>query len=350
MTERIHSLDTVKGIALLGVFFLHARWMHVGSGSPAEDIIGFILLNTSRLAVPLFFLTSGYLLNTKLDDLDKEGGKAYTEKFLRKIGLVYIAGTIIFILLNATALWLNQFLGLQAISSWVEMKSGSYEVLWNLLYVGKLGAGHIWFLSALFYSVLLVYLSERYGEFIKLLLLSAALHAIGIISRAYLILEQIPVPRDDALFFGLFFTAAGFYIDRENIGDKLSSNLLLAIASVTSIIYFAERAFLSLYPAHEPFFWLNYSLLTAPAAMTIFVYFLNHKEFGKETIFNKYGKNTLWIYMLHPLILGVFIGATGIISQKINVNLMNSMTLTVLITLIAYFTLSKLVLRHQYKS
>ena len=86
--------------------------------------------------------------------------------------------------------------------------------------------------------------------------------------------------------------------------------------------------------------------MTAPAAIALFIYFLRRKEFGKNTLFNRYGENTLWIYILHPVILGVLIGVVGVIGQELSVNLMNSMILTILITLVAYFVLSTLVLRY----
>ena len=342
--ERIHSLDTVKGIALTGVFFLHARWMYKGSGVLLEDIIEFNLFTISRLAVPIFFLTSGYLLYMKLDKLDKTEGRKYTRDFLSKIGKTYLAATAIYYVLNVVLAGLNSYLNLEPITNWIVIKTAPEEVIWNLLYTGQLGAGHIWFMTALFYSILSIYLAYRYGHFLKLLIASAGFHLVGILSRTYN-LAELPIPRDDALFFGLFFTAAGFYINRENLWSEKSRKYLFHTALLANIVHILERIFISRQLGYEPFFWNNYSLMTSVAAITLFLYFLNRKDFGKESVFNRYGKNTLWIYLVHAGTLGVFVGAANMLGSFLGFEPMNSLVLSVMMTLTAYFLTSELVLR-----
>ncbi|MFB6116067.1 MAG: acyltransferase [Candidatus Nanosalina sp.] len=347
MGDRIHSLDTVKGVALLGVFFLHARWMYVGAGGPVEDTAGFLLMNLSRLAVPLFFLTSGYLLYMKLDSLDQDEGREYAKGFLKKIMEAYLAGTALFYSLSVLALELNNYLQLSSITYWVSIKMTPAEAVWNLMYKGVLGAEHLWFLVALFYSVLLVYLSYRYGQFMKLLAASILLHVTGILSRIYMVTDRIPVPPDDALFFGLFFTAAGFYINREDIWQDKTGESFLGAAFFASLLYFGERVYLSMQPAYDPFFWGNYSFTTSAAAITIFLYILSRRELGKETLFNRYGKNTLWIYIIHPIGLGVLVGLAGFAERYTGIEIMSNLIFNIFATIVAYFGISELVLNHE---
>jgi hypothetical protein len=200
-------------------------------------------------------------------------------------------------------------------------------------------------LIALFHSILFVYLAYRYGHFLKLLAASAVLHLTGILSRAYMVLE-LPVPKDDALFFGLFFTAAGFYINREKPWSGKPRNFLFGAAVLTNILHIGERIFLSTKPVHEPFFWANYSFLTSAAAITIFIYLLDHIEFGKDSFFNRYGKHTLWIYILHPLTLGALIGIAGLSGQQLGVELGGNMITTLIITVLGYFGTAELVVRY----
>ena len=63
---RIHSLDTLKGIALFFVVYIHAR-SFLSTWTVMENF-NFLLANLSRFAVPAFFMTSGFLLALKLGE------------------------------------------------------------------------------------------------------------------------------------------------------------------------------------------------------------------------------------------------------------------------------------------
>lgn len=346
MGDRIYSLDTVKGLALLMVFFLHARWPNVGSSVNTQSI-EFILLSLSRLAVPLFFLTSGYLLKMKLETRETPQEEwRYCKKFLKKIGFYYVIASIIFLALKLVAVSVNRYLKLEEVSRSVSLNLQWPDILFHIFYSGKIGGDHIWFLLALFYSVLLIYLFYRYGQFKKLLAGAIALHVIGILSRAYMILDQLPVPRDDLLFFGLAFTCLGFYVRDKNLAQKKSTQFFLKAALVTNILHISERLFLtfSSINAQQPFFWMNYSFLTAPAAITIFLYVLRRKDFGKNSRINEYGQQTLWIYILHIVALGLLIGTVSLLNPFPGFKAMENFFFTILVTLVGYFGSAEIIL------
>lgn len=332
------------------VFFLHARWPYVG-GSPVEESIGFVLLNLSRLAVPLFFLISGYLLKMKLEDQETPLAEwSYSKNFALKIGKYYVIGSVLFLGLKATALSVNEYLGLDIVSSLVTLDLQWPGILFKIFYTGKIGGDHLWFLLALFYAVLIVYIFYRYDYIEKLLIGAAGLHLLGILSRAYMVMPQLPIPRDDLIFFGLFFTVTGFYIREKDLDSLKSTEFFLGTAVLMNTLHLFERIFLTYsFSEHAPFFWFNYSLLTAPAALTVFLYLMKKKEFGKDWRVNRYGRKTLWIYILHPLALGILMGIGGILSQEIGVNVMENMLWTVSVTLVAYFVSSELIVNSSWR-
>lgn len=327
------------------VFFLHARWSYVG-GQPLQESIGFTLMTLSRLAVPIFFLTSGYLMKMKLDSEKDETG--YCERYLKKIGIYYAIGTFIFFGMKLLALTLNNYLNLK-VASPLELKILSSKGLFHLFYTGRATGEHLWFLPALFYSVGLIYISYRYDVFNKLLGAAIAFHLVAILSRTYM-LYNLPIPQDDALFFGLAFTATGFYIRKKEVRNLLSASLLLKTAVLVNILHFGERILITIaFENYTPYFWGNYSLLTAPAAITVFLYFLKKKNLAIESRINCYGKKTLWIYILHPILIGLLVGLGGIMAQNGGNFIVENIGWSIGVTLIAFFGLSEIVIRSPVK-
>jgi surface polysaccharide O-acyltransferase-like enzyme len=347
MSERIHSLDTVKGVALLAIFLQHARWMYVGSGGEAATAAGFIIMNITRLAVPLFFLTSGYLLYMKLSKLDTESGKTYIQRYLKKIGTAYLAGTALFYAISLAALEANKYLQMESITYWVSMDSTLPQAAWSLLYQGIFGAEHLWFLTALFYSALMIYVAQRYGYFTELFALSGVLHVVGILSQTYLVLDQIPVPPDDAVFFGLFFTAAGYYINKKNIKEKPPFKYLVPAAILVNVLHLVERYIITTQLGYEPYFWNSYSFLTFGSATLIFLYTLKRTDLGRKSFFNKVGQKTLWIYVLHPLGLGAIVGATILSTQQVPWNPESFLIVNVVIAVVGYIAVSAAILKYK---
>jgi surface polysaccharide O-acyltransferase-like enzyme len=342
VADRIYSLDTLKGLALLFVFFIHVRWSSVG-GPLSQELVGFTLMTFSRLAVPVFFLTSGYLLKMKLEKESNE--TSYCIRYLKKIGLFYVIGSFIFLFMKLLVFRLNRILEVDAVST-LELKLLGPEAFFHTFYSGKVAGEHLWFLLALFYSVTLIYLSYRYDVFEEIFGISIVLHLVAVLSRSYMVYDQLPIPQDDALFFGLFFTAAGFYLKKKEIGSMFTDQVLLRLAILANSLHLLERLGMTLmFESYTPYFWGNYSLFTAPAAITLFLYFLKKMKMGKNSRINTYGRNTLWIYILHPIMLAVILGIGGITTGRGVSFIVENIWLSMLVTLVAYLSLSEIVIR-----
>jgi surface polysaccharide O-acyltransferase-like enzyme len=309
--ERIDSLDTLKGLAILFVVYIHSK-PFFSTGTFTEPV-NFVLANASRFAVPAFFLTSGFLLSRKVSE-SEEGGVSFVKRQLEKIGSYYIFASAAYLLLISFILYFNRYLQLEVVSNWLNLSLLGLHGLFELLYIGKAIAPFLWFFTALFYSIMIVYFFNRKFDVRYLVVASAVLHVVAILSNTFLVFEGLPVPTEDAIFFGLLFTSTGFWIGKEKIYDQRTGKAFLGLTSVFFVLHLAERAFISAtVPAWEVYFWDSYywgpySFFTAPMAVSLFLYFLKRPELGKGSRLNFYGKYTLTGYLIHPVVIGTLVG------------------------------------------
>lgn len=350
MAERIESLNTLKGLALFFVVYIHARGFFIGKSSQAE-ILGFLTHSTARFAVPVFFLISGYLFHIKINE--KDSGKSYTEKYLKGIGKYYVIGSLIYFSIQSGVILFNQWAGLGLIQKVVSLNLLGVAGLLDFLYFGKAVSNHLWFLPALFFSVLIVYAFHRKERLRELLILSAGLHLFGILANAYKVIDLMPVPKNDALFFGLFLTTVGFHIgkiDRERGLKDRDSFLFLSAAFVTGLIHLGERILITAeVETLQPYFYGDYSLFTGFFAISIFLYALSKPDLGKNTVFNRYGEHTLWGYILHIMTIGLFVGLTILLESYTALNILGSFLWSITVAILSYFTTMELICRAKGK-
>lgn|GEM_PF-1554666 len=339
MADRIESLDTLKGLSLLFVVYIHANLLFIDT-SGLGYVIEFAVANTSRIAVPLFFLISGYLYSKKLDERNEF---SYTKSYLKKLAYYYLIGSVVYFFMQIGYMGLNQFFDLNIVSQTVELNIWGLEGLSQFLYFGKAVAFHLWFLTALFYSILLIYVFNEKDRIRELFFASVFLHFIGILSNAYGLLQFIPVPETDMLFFGLFMTTAGFVAERKNLA-KRSERFYLALSVLFGFIHLMERVVINWIRDVSPYFWSDYSLFTAPLTISLLLYGLTNQELGKNSVFNRYGRYTIWGYIMHVIALGIFVGLTVIIQNTLGISMTNSNIWVFSITLISYFAMMETIL------
>lgn len=316
MTERINSLDTLKGLAIIFVIYIHSK-PFFSEGTVAESL-SFVLGNVSRFAIPAFFLTSGFLLSRKMGE---DGGLSFAKRQLEKVSTYYIFASAVYLLPIVAIISANQFLQLNVVSNWLGLNLISFQGLFNFLYIGKAIAPFLWFFTALFYSLAIVYFFNRRYDIKYLVLLSGIFHTVAILSNIYQIFEGLPVPMEDAVFFGLFFTSTGFWIGREKIQELWSGKAFFTLTGVFFLLHLAERGFISAtVPSLNTYFWDSfywgpYSFFTAPMAVFLFLYILKRPELGKNTRINLYGRYTLTGYIIHPIVIGSLVGLSLFISS-----------------------------------
>jgi len=200
----------LKGVGILFIIFIHARGAFIGNGI-FQNTLDFILLNTGRFAVPIFFLISGYLFGIKIEE-SKEF--SYTVKYFKKLLKCYLIGSGLFLSFTLLAIFLNSFLGLGIVSSIIELNLTGIEGLFNFLYLGKSIAPHLWFLTALIISIGIIYISQTYGKTFEVFLAGFLLHLFAILTNTYNVIQVFPVPQHDAVFLVYYLLQLGSWLGR----------------------------------------------------------------------------------------------------------------------------------------
>lgn len=305
--ERIDSLDFLKGLSILLVIYIHVE-PFLSTGSFIEAF-RYVISNFSRIAVPSFFLVSGFLLSLKL----KERGKSYEKDELKKIGKYYLGASLVYLPFVLVYKHLKSTTELISFSRNLAGDLTGMEGLLNIIYIGKGAGDFLWFFTALFFSIALIHFFYRHNKLKEMFIGSAVLHLTAILSNTYQVMSFLPIPIEDALFFGLFFTTTGFYIGKKDIKEYFSSKKYFGLFIIFSILHLIERVIITMFtPAldvyyWEPYFWGPYSLFTAPMTISFFLYILNNPKLGKNSRIEQYGKHSLLGYLLHPAIIGVFV-------------------------------------------
>lgn len=133
-----HFLDTIKGIACIGVVFIHVHFL---------GILGDVIARLFNFAVPIFFMTSGYFAFSY--------DKGWIEKTMQRR-----SKRILFLAFWSTMLYTLVINGLKLMKNGcifvgdIEPVSALYMIARFLLLqdVGFSGGFHLWFLWALFWS------------------------------------------------------------------------------------------------------------------------------------------------------------------------------------------------------
>ena len=131
------------------------------------------------------------------------------------------------------------------------------------------------------------------------------LNIIGVLVLV-LINVELGIRVRDAIFFGLFYCIVGAYINQnefriKQLLEKINIiRYLIIIGILFALSIFERYIYTTIYKGVG-----NYYLSTIPLSTLIFLLCVTNTELFKGTIINKIGKNTLTIYLIHPLIMNI---------------------------------------------
>ena len=87
MNNRNYSLDMVKIVAMLGVICLHSTFRYI---VPTTFTLADILYRTAVVAIPLFFMTSGYLMLGR-ENINYRYALTKIAKIIRFVGIIVVS-------------------------------------------------------------------------------------------------------------------------------------------------------------------------------------------------------------------------------------------------------------------
>lgn len=275
-----HFLDCLKGIACIGVVFIHVHF---------PGFLGDIVWRLAQFAVPIFFMTSGYFVYSQ----DREWITSTIKRRGKRILWLSTWSTMLywFITVGYVVAKNNCFLGGD---NYLELLRMALRFVF-LQDVDFSGGGHLWFLWALLWSYIIVGFINRFN------LWKQAHYSLPVL---LVVMVMLSVLRSyygwswhstGNAILGVTYVLIGHFIAARIELVKRLANQNLMIAIILGEIL-ALATFL---PMKYDFSQIG--LIVAASAM--FVYAINNGEFvlnrGLEVIGHRY---SLYIYVFHILV------------------------------------------------
>lgn len=293
--RRIASLDILKGLACLGVVFMHC-------GFPG--LTGKVVSYVFKFNVPIFFMISGYFLYSAKMGVVQERLK----KRIRNIAVLLLSA---FLLYGIWSFVESCLIGQTAPLTWFQ-NSFSLGQLPHKLVFGTFFCGPMWYLYAAFWGYVLLYflfprvwLDKLLWTFVPLLGIHIALRTANkmLLPAAY----DVTYYRSFLLYaipFMLLGVVQAKY--RESLVKRFSTRSLILLAVMGCCLQFVEYAL-----TRQSLDFYFGSILYA---VSLFMLSLKYPQMGNSTragnAFQFIGRNlSMQIYLVHMLC----IEATGLV-------------------------------------
>lgn len=203
--ENYDFVDFSKFIFSIFIIALHTQFLK----SFDEHVNFFLSSLFFRLAVPYFFMISGFLFYNKLKSLNGEKRKPYLVKYIKRLSLIYLVWSLINAIFNMFTDLVNNRLGINSFLNYLK----------NIIFLRD---GVLWYIQILIVGIIILYLCDTKSRLKILFITSIVLYLISVLSGTYnvfisneivkLTLEKMNL----YLFRGLIFIYAGAFISIRN--------------------------------------------------------------------------------------------------------------------------------------
>lgn len=291
MTERNHSIDKLKFICSFLIVCIHASF---------PDSISFYFTPITRIAVPIFFIISGYYWNPKI-------GKNQ----VKKIGLLFVYSNFLYFLFGIVRASMHHEL-IQFFKSIISTK----RIVDFIVFNESPFAPHLWYLGAILY-VIIIYNCIRNRKIIRgIQLLTPILLVVGIslgnYSKLFFNREFSNTVARNWIFVGIPYFTIGIIIHNHEafLKDHICKEKAVGSIAVFMILGIVEKTVLC-----NSQYTRDMYFTTAPLAILVFlftIFYLNQTDTVTSKIGQKY--STL-VYIVHYaifLILSSFLNRTSL--------------------------------------
>lgn len=314
--NRTESIDVLKFILAFLVVGIHAPFSYISEVAFA------------RIAVPLFFMITGYYLPTMNTDKFR--------KHIKKILFLTIVSTLFYLIhsyiqlaygSSVSADWLAENFNLKKLCDWI---------LYNNIPIGS----HLWYFYALLYVFLILYIFNKFKHINFLFKILPILFLCN-----YLLSFGPSIYYRNFLFTGLPYVLLGclFRKYEEHLLKLFSKSHTLIIGFI--LFSFGLGIELLIYKWFGLITYRDHYLFTLPMAAFIFLLALKHPHYGTGSYIALIGrKYSAYIYIMHPFfiflihyILNIYVGG-WIFQNKLYINLLPFLVfgLTTIVVMIGY--------------
>lgn len=308
MADRIYSIDAMRIIAMICIVLIHT--------DPFQGInaygnaINFGVKTTARFGVPFFFITSGYFFALKATQRDHA---SYVSKQTRKLISLYLFGLVLTIPTFLSRQLAQAARDGRSVRTTALNELAEYATPIKFLYYGTSVSEILWFIPALLFSFLLVYVFVLVGKANYVLPVSLGFHLVGLLGTSYTMAADVPFTVRDALFFGFFYTSLGYTVYMRGWEPaKEAGRILVGLVGWFAVLQLIEFYLLG-YPLRgEPFgsyvFAPSYGISTALLTASLFLFLLSRPTLGVDTSLPSWGTYAVGIYITHPAVFAILQG------------------------------------------
>lgn len=292
--SRAEQIDVLKAVCAFLIVCIHA---------PFPGAVGEYFTALTRVAVPIFFMITGFFYADVV-------GRGRRVAQIKKIFSLNVKANVIFLIWKVVY---NLAKGRQALITFMADTFSAKAIMNFLLFNDNCVGSHLWYLSAILYVLIIVYMADRLN-LKRLLIFITPLLLFGdlVLGKYSLLLIGREIPYyyvRNFLFVGIPYFCIGNIIHEycNNLKRIKQEWLTVAIVlfSVTTVL---ERLFLISVGKNAI---RDHYLSTTFLAISVFAYALR-KQYGNVEL-NKAGKilsiigrkYSTDIYILHPIIISI---------------------------------------------
>ena len=202
------GVDVMKFICALLVVYLHTYNHDLGA------VGEWIHINLSPIGVPFFFIVSGFLYMSKLQE-SGDNKKDYFLHYLKRVVYMYIFWSVI----TLPVAWMN-----------IEIAHGDYSFFMKLIYIVRCffltgSIGIYWYILALVYNSVMLFYALKWHKMNMLYVLSCLFFIIGILYDGGMIRETflgefihvVIGSERNFLNVGLFYMCVGVFMAKNKL-------------------------------------------------------------------------------------------------------------------------------------
>ncbi|EMI09553.1 acyltransferase family protein [Anoxybacillus gonensis] len=276
---RYYSIDYVKFFCAIAVVLIHnTTYISIHKLDTLSNY--YIYRYFLNIAVPFFFMSSGFFIGQKLlTSKNPNYILEYTKKifsYLLSFSLFYIFVKTVFIL-----------------GDWIfkdrPIHSGISDLLQHISFKsilnGSIGSFHLWFLASLIYACMILY------AFIQFKVHHTHIFVISVFLYVFASADLVKTPtlfNHGSIVFGLFYVSLGYFISHYKKIHQIKFPLF----------YMLIFAFLYFLASYKHIGTLT-SIFLALWAFYLFVICVKNPNFGENSFITSLSKYALAIYILH---------------------------------------------------
>lgn len=291
--NRFYSLDKLKAICAFLIVCIHA---------PFPGTFGNYFTSLTRIAVPIFFMISGYFFSAVK-------AKSQIKKVLQ---LVVVSNSIYFIFRIANAVLRHNLI--DYIYSVFTIK----RLVLFFIFNESPFAVHLWYLGAIFYVYILFYMADKNGWLNRIVMLFPILLVVDIVFGKYSLLVfqcEFPVSMlRNWLFVGVPYFSIGLLIQKNSriLSDNANKHILELSIVAFSFTTILERFFLI---SNQINTIRDQYISTTFLAVSVFLFFLYFVD-NQQNMLAQIGCNeSTGVYIIHFVFIKLLGGVVNYFPQ-----------------------------------